>query len=494
MAIELTHDEYIEKIWEKFPNVISTFGEEEAYNYLRNEPEFQAFDIPTYGKPIEPVEIVKPAPSPYDEPDQGYLGLGGDWLPDIVKAGYNESITGIAQELLTDKLPFDKSKLFIDEETGQPGDPELIEQVGITLASMLLTPDIIAMTVGGKPIEMSVRGALKLSTTNEVKKKLMKAGIKNADDAGRIATSSVDQVLANGLDFNDMLYKSHKISEVMSPKSQKWLSKSLKINQSASGFAAYEGMSSAVMQLKETGKIDPSKVALAMGEGYALGAGVSFVHQGGAAFRRGKSGAIQAASYVPEIAIEAGVLNVPHMIKGEMPTNEQWAHSMGTVFGIKGISIAMQNWSKNKAKRKADEVLENNELDQQISAREKILPAVEEGTASHQALSKEIIELKQQRANKIINDHLKGKSKEILNDLKDGTVEENFNKGKYTPVDFQRFLDEKNSYEKALNEKLSSGEKLTAQERIDLDNISKIDPALVKQLGKESLAAIGHTL
>ena len=52
-----------------------------------------------------------------------------DWLPDFVKQGYNQSITGMARELSIGKKPFDIENY----------DPKVYEDIGSSVVSLFLS-------------------------------------------------------------------------------------------------------------------------------------------------------------------------------------------------------------------------------------------------------------------------------------------------------------------------------------------------------------------
>ena len=63
------------------------------------------------------------------------IEYGWSWLPDVVKAGWNESIYGIARDALTGKKPFKDDNLFKDPVTGEV-DRGMMDDLGVMMASM----------------------------------------------------------------------------------------------------------------------------------------------------------------------------------------------------------------------------------------------------------------------------------------------------------------------------------------------------------------------
>ena len=68
-----------------------------------------------------------------------YGFIPGDWLPDWVKAGYNQSITGLSEQIATGDARFDLSDY-------KPG---VLKDVGAMVVSFLQPADIGTMIAGG---------------------------------------------------------------------------------------------------------------------------------------------------------------------------------------------------------------------------------------------------------------------------------------------------------------------------------------------------------
>ena len=72
--------------------------------------------------------------------EQLYGFIPGGWLPDWVKQGYNQSIEGMAQQVMSGKPVFN-----VDQEY----DPNMMEDIGATVLSFLTPTDIASMFLGG---------------------------------------------------------------------------------------------------------------------------------------------------------------------------------------------------------------------------------------------------------------------------------------------------------------------------------------------------------
>ena len=103
--------------------------------------------------------------SEYQQPKEDkdlYGFIPGDWLPDWVKAGYNQSITGLAEQVATGDARFDLSNY----------NPGILEDVGAMVVSFLQPADIGTMIAGG-----GVGGVFAKSATKSAIKKAIQQGV-----------------------------------------------------------------------------------------------------------------------------------------------------------------------------------------------------------------------------------------------------------------------------------------------------------------------------
>ena len=69
-----------------------------------------------------------------------YGFIPGDWLPDWVKQGYNQSIEGMAQQVWRGEPVF-----TLDQDY----DPNMMEDIGATIISFLTPTDLASLALGG---------------------------------------------------------------------------------------------------------------------------------------------------------------------------------------------------------------------------------------------------------------------------------------------------------------------------------------------------------
>ena len=154
------------------------------------------------------------------------IEYGWSWLPDVVKAGWNESIYGIAREVMTGKKPFKDKNLFKDPVTGEI-DRGMMDDLGVMMSSMFLTPDVIPMifSMGGATaaktsIQMSMFGKKGVEKLTEL---FVKGGFKK-ESAEELARTSYKKWLKSGqIDEIITQYVSDPTS-VLNPKNAKYLS------------------------------------------------------------------------------------------------------------------------------------------------------------------------------------------------------------------------------------------------------------------------------
>ena len=62
-----------------------------------------------------------------------------DYIPDVIKKGYNESITGMAQQLATGEAPFDLENYH----------PSVLGDIGAAVVGFFMPADIATFAAGG---------------------------------------------------------------------------------------------------------------------------------------------------------------------------------------------------------------------------------------------------------------------------------------------------------------------------------------------------------
>ena len=239
--------------------------------FRAGNPDNTLSDDRLFFKIMEANPKLKSAVSDYErEMGKSYL----DYIPDFLKEGYNRSLTGTADELLSGRKRFDMSKW----------NPGVIEDLAASATSLLVPTDWAALGPIGK-------------VTGTVGKVLLKSFV-GAGVPSKMVTPMVRKAIAN------------------------------KIGASAGIFGAYEGLGNALRQQIDTGEIKIDEVGERALHGALVG-GVSGV-VGGTLGARG-------ASSLTKVAGEVGAIGTAGPIfEGEMPTPQDYFHTAGIVLGVKG--------------------------------------------------------------------------------------------------------------------------------------------------------------
>ena len=219
-----------------------------------------------------------------------------DSLPNFIKKGYNESIQGIASQLMTGNQRFDLSGY----------EPGILEDIGSGIASMFASPADLAVGVFGGGVGGAVAKRVAVKT---IAKKLVRNGVKSnrALDVAKRASS-----------------KAYGIG----------------IGKSTGALAGYEGVKSGFKQRLETGDVKLDEVVKDTLSGAVLG-GVS---AGTGAYLTSKG-----FSTMTKVLGETGALGTTMPItEGEIPTPQDYINAGGMILGLKAVGGAVGSIPKLK--------------------------------------------------------------------------------------------------------------------------------------------------
>ena len=199
-----------------------------------------------------------------------------EYIPKFIREGYNRSLTGTADELVSGKKRFDM----------KDWNPGVVGDLASSVVSLMVPTDWMALGPVGKVAGTVGKVALKSFTGAGVPRKL--------------ATKAVRKAIAG------------------------------KIGSGAGVFSTYEGLGNALRQQIDTGEIDFEKVGERAMHGAVLGA-----FSGGI----GGTLSVRGASSVTKVAAEVGAIgSFPPLFEGELPTPQDYLHTAGIVLGVKGGS------------------------------------------------------------------------------------------------------------------------------------------------------------
>lgn len=264
----ITKESLVSQYKAKYPN-LSKYSDDKIYSsLLKKFPEYKS-------------QVTQPR---YGEATDMF-----DSLPNFIKKGYNDSIQGTAQRMMTGKDRFDLSGY----------EPSVIQDMASSISGIFSSPADLTLTIAGG----GVGGIIgKRFITKFIAKKLIKNGVKPnvALRASRIAAKK---------------------------------SSAIGVSKASGQLASYEGFKSAFEQKLETGDIDPGKVAKDTLSGGVLG-GVT-VGTGAYLTSRGWS-------TMNKVLGEAGALGTAMpILEGETPTPQDYINAGGMLIGLKAVGGAL---------------------------------------------------------------------------------------------------------------------------------------------------------
>jgi len=216
-----------------------------------------------------------------------------DFLPNVVKKAYNESITGMSEQLVTGEKRFDLDGY----------DPGVMADIGAGILSFFMPADFVATIAGG-----GIGGVAG------------KAAAKSA--LGKAATMGTKRLLNNGT-------KKELANKVIKSGTEKILTEA---GRQSAGFGVYTGIASALKQKIDTDEIDWSDVLTDSAKG-SLSAGV-----GGAVLGRATAkGTAKALAYTQEAAAFG---TIDPILEGRLPSPMDYVNSVGFALGISGVAGA----------------------------------------------------------------------------------------------------------------------------------------------------------
>jgi len=240
---------------------------------------------------IEPNRLMKFSSLVGDKP----IGIDDDsvfdFLPEWIKSGYNESITGLAHKLISGETPFDLEGY----------EPSVLEDIGASVVSFLMPTDWL--TFGGfAKAGKAVYGATRMAT-----KQMVKAGVKQ---------TTAEQIAGKGA---AKLIKNPAMKELVAEGA----------TASAFGLGGYTGIATALRQKAEGEELDLGEVLKATGKSAVLGAVTGGL--GGRAVSKGTSGLVKAS----QETLAFGGLGA--LLEGQDPFDPMsYVHSAGVILGMKG--------------------------------------------------------------------------------------------------------------------------------------------------------------
>lgn len=273
--------------------------------------------MPQYNITKEEIDYLQSLGSGKANKDESLYGfIPGGWLPNWVKQGYNQSIEGLAQQVVKGDPVFTLDQNY---------NPSMIEDIGATVVSFLTPTDFGAMVLGG-----GVGGlALKASSKRAVSQ-LVKSGLKKEAAEMTVAKAS---------------------TKVLNQARAKAVT-------GATGLGFYSGLQSALGQqvTDEDISFTTTLKDAAIGAGLGAGTGALGVVSKSAALQRGLSS--RKATLVEKGAETALFGTVSPLLEGELPSLDSYIHAAGVIGGLTLSKAAREKVFKPKAR-----ALEGKELE-----------------------------------------------------------------------------------------------------------------------------------
>ena len=213
------------------------------------------------------------------------------YIPDFIKKGYNESITGMAQQLATGEAPFDLEDY----------DPSVLGDIGAGVISFFMPADIAVFAggagVGGVAAKKAGRLALR---------QMIRAGVKK---------DFAQETLDRGV-------------KTLAGKA------GLAAGTGAAALGTYSGIADAMSQEINNNNIDFGQVIEAAGKGAVLGAVTGGI--GGRAAFKGSSESVRVAQEIAAFGTLEPALDL------RVPTPQDFVHAGGMILGIRGANMALK--------------------------------------------------------------------------------------------------------------------------------------------------------
>ena len=306
----------------------------EAFDYLDadSDPANDKFDPYAYRAELLN-ETNKLKASTEDETLYGFIP--GDWLPSWVKDGYNRSITGLSEQIVSGEQMFDLSKY----------EPNMLEDIGATVISFIQPLDFATMAAGGGVGGFAAKQALKTGAKEALKKGLSKTAT-NKVIANKLDDKVVGQILGNSPNKAVQLMINGGVAPTVAKKAVERAAPRvvhraiIEGATGATGLGFYQGIATAEMSKIETGDVD-EVMALKEGiKGSVLGAVTAGT---GPIVRSALKGLKPATQTLAVKAVETAEFGtLAPVLSGEDINLEGYVHAAGVIGGLTAQKAALR--------------------------------------------------------------------------------------------------------------------------------------------------------
>jgi len=227
-----------------------------------------------------------------------YGFIPGEWLPNWVKQGYNQSIEGMARQIMNGEEVF---------KVDQDYDPNMLEDIAATVMSFATPADFATLVIGGGLGGAAVKGvAVKAMTKEFAKRRMVKSGLEKTA-AARLVNMAAPKILNQAR---------------------------AKAVTGATGLGFYSGLQSALGQKVTRDDVDVVTTLKDAAKGATLGALTGGI--GGKAQQAvAAKGLPKYQAFGVEKGVETGVFGTASpLLEGELPSAESYIHAAGVIGGL----------------------------------------------------------------------------------------------------------------------------------------------------------------
>jgi DNA-binding transcriptional regulator YiaG len=304
------------------------------------------------------VELEKVRKSSEDETLYGFIP--GKWLPNWVKDGYNRSITGLTEQVVSGNERFDLGNYK----------PETLEDIGATIISFIQPLDFATMAAGGGVGGFAAKQALKAGAKEALKKGLSKTAT-NKIVANKLDDLAVKQILGNAPNRAIQIMTGNGVAPTVAKKAVEQAAPRvvhkvlIEGATGATGLGFYQGLATGAMTKIETGDFD-EVMALKEGvKGTALGAATAGT---GPIIRSALKNLNPATQTLAVKAVEtASFGTLAPVLSGEDINVEGYIHAAGVIGGLTAQKAALKYAKKGIDSIKAKQY--ENAMDAETTAR-----------------------------------------------------------------------------------------------------------------------------
>ena len=294
------------------------------------------------------------------EDESLYGFIPGNWLPDWVKDGYNRSITGLSEQIVSGEQRFNLGNY----------NPSTLEDIGATVISFIQPLDFATMAAGGGIGGFAAKQALKSGAKEALKKGLSKTAT-NTIVTKKLDDLAVKQILGNAPNKAIQIMTSNGVAPTVAKKAveqaaPRVVHKALIEGAAgATGLGFYQGLATGQMTKIESGDFDEVMALKESIKGSALGAVTAGTGPIVRSALKGLNPTTQTLAVKAVETAEFGTL--APILSGEDINVEGYIHAAGVIGGLTAQKAALRYAKKGIDAVKSKQY--ENAMDAETTAR-----------------------------------------------------------------------------------------------------------------------------